>query len=52
METRSGKGLKGTSKEGGLPDFIEIREESEDDGPVEVSSKVQCQMPVAGNTSK
>ncbi|VIO94746.1 Uncharacterized protein BM_BM9488 [Brugia malayi] len=52
METRSREGLKGTSKEGGLPDFIEVREESEDDSPIEASSKVQCQMPVAGNTSK
>lgn len=35
----------------GLPDFIEV-EESEDDTPVEVSSKLQCKTSAVKNTSK
>ncbi|EFO20886.1 hypothetical protein LOAG_07604 [Loa loa] len=33
-----------------LPDFIEIEEEN-DDSPIEVSSKIQREIPFAGNTS-
>ncbi|VDK88883.1 unnamed protein product [Litomosoides sigmodontis] len=34
-----------------LPEFIEIAE-SEDDTPVEVSSKIECEIPLTGNSSK
>uniref|UniRef100_A0A0R3S4S8 WASH_WAHD domain-containing protein n=1 Tax=Elaeophora elaphi TaxID=1147741 RepID=A0A0R3S4S8_9BILA len=48
METRNGKGLTKIAKKG-LPDFIEV-EESGDDGPMEISSKMQCEMPLIGKT--
>ncbi|CAG9536544.1 unnamed protein product [Cercopithifilaria johnstoni] len=54
-KTRDGKKWKKLNKNRkerfGLPDFIEI-EESEDDSPIEVSSKTQCKMPLMENTSK
>ncbi|KAL3995162.1 hypothetical protein ACH3XW_24670 [Acanthocheilonema viteae] len=51
MEARSGKSLTEIAKKGGLPDFVEV-EESEDDAPKEVSSKVQCEVSLTGTTSK
>uniref|UniRef100_A0A8R1TJT7 Uncharacterized protein n=1 Tax=Onchocerca volvulus TaxID=6282 RepID=A0A8R1TJT7_ONCVO len=52
METRNRKSLVETAKdEKELPDFIEIEKDSEDDSPMEISSKVQCKMPVTENIS-
>ncbi|VDK79806.1 unnamed protein product [Onchocerca ochengi] len=46
------KSLVETAKdEKELPDFIEIEKDSEDDSPMEISSKVQCKMPVTENIS-
>ncbi|VDO60903.1 unnamed protein product [Onchocerca flexuosa] len=52
METRDRKSLVETAKsEEGLPDFIEIEKDSEDDSPMEISSKIQCEMPATENIS-